>query len=190
MGDDPNIVVFSRPTPGGDRIAFGVCGVAVLAPLVYFWGFNDFAIPSLDDFSHTEIGLLTAWIMAGVSLLAVALRGGTLTVTIDRRQRQLSEVAKIGPFTAANKTAAFKDLGKPALFEQSGARFVIEVPVKGRVAVQIGIYNSRVEAEAVLRTIMTVLDVEEPLAEPVNPAAINALKSGTILPHGPGPLSF
>jgi hypothetical protein len=83
MVDDPNLVVFSRPTPDSDRIAFGICGVGALAPLLYFWGVNDFAIPDFEHLSHTEIGFLTAWVMAGVSLLAVelnALKAGSLAM--------------------------------------------------------------------------------------------------------------
>jgi hypothetical protein len=190
MADDTNILVFSRPTPFGDRMAFGICGVGALAPLLYFWGLNDFAIPDFEQLSHTEIGLLTVWLMAGVSLLAVALWGGTLTVTIDRKARQLHEVAKVGPFKAIDKTFAFKELGDPVLHEEA-RRFIVEVPVKGRVAVQIGVYAGRREAEAALGAVVKALDVAEPLAEPVSPAAINPLKSGSLLSHGPvGPLNL
>jgi hypothetical protein len=191
MRDEPNTVVFSRPTPVADRMAFGFCGAVSLAPLLYGWALNDFAIPSFERTSHVEIGLLVVWLMASISLLAVACWGGTITVTIDRKARTVSEVAKVGPLTAVNKTIAFKDVREPQAYPDTRNRFIVEVPVKDRTPIQIGDYATRAEAEAVLKTVIAALDVAEPLAHPVDPAAINPLKAASVAAHSPiGPIGL
>jgi hypothetical protein len=191
MVDDPNLVVFSRPTPGSDRIAFGICGAGMLAPLLWARSLGSLSLAHINQMGYFAFGLLAAWVMAGVSLLAVALWGGAITVTIDRKARELREVAKLGPLTAFSKSAAFKDLGQPMIYPERGRQFIVEIPVKDRVAVRIGAYRSRAEAEAVLQTAVAALDVAEPLAEPVSPAALNALKSGSLAMKGPlGPGGF
>jgi hypothetical protein len=185
MTDHANFLVFSRPTPVEDRIAFGICGAGSLAPLIYLWAYNHFAIPDFERLTPTEIGLLTAWLMGSLSMLAVAFRRGTITVTIDRRARTFSETAKVGPFKALDKTASFKDLGTPIMYADTRRRFIIEVPVKDRTAVRVGAYTTRVEAEDVLKALVAALDVAEPLPEAVDPAKLNSLKAASLAVRGP-----
>lgn len=190
MVDDPDIVVFSRPTPTADRVAFGIGGAFGVALLLWMWGLSGFSLDLLDNMNATMAGLLVAWVVGTVSLLAVAFRRGTITVTIDRKARSLSEVAKVGPFRAVDKTVAFKALGQPLLHDERGARFVVEVPVKDKIGIKIGTFRTRAEAEAVLQTVIAALDVEEPLSEPVSPQALGALKGAALLPQGPGTLGI
>jgi len=189
MVDDDSVLTFSRPTPISDRIAFAVLGAAALMIAAY-WSF--IAHDSLSDLSHTDIGLLGTGLVAGISLLAVAFRGGTITVTLDRMARQLHEVAAVGPFKAIDKTFPFKDLDKPVVREDVRARcFLLEVPVKDRVAIQINAYPTREEAERVLQSVSAILEGDEPLATPVSPAVLNPMKAGNILAQGPmGPLGL
>jgi hypothetical protein len=188
MADDPNIVVFSRLTPVAERIVFGIGGALSLTPLLEGWWVNHFAIPNFEHLTHAEIGLFAAWIFGSISLMAVSICGGTITVTIDRKARTLSEVVKFGPFTAIDKTAAFKELGEPLVYPHGSKFFTVEVPLKKRTSIQIGTYPTDTEAREVLATVIAALDVAEPLAEPVNPTAINPLKAAMLA--GRGPLGF
>jgi hypothetical protein len=156
MSDAHRRLVFERPKPAGDRIAFGLAaavslGLALFSLLVEL---HEHGVQGMLD----EAVLIGFLLLAGTGMAAVAWIGGTSIVVIDRNARTVDHRIARGPLPAINNGHPFRDIGAPViLFDPATRRFLVELPVKDRINIQIDAYLSETEAEAVRGQISAAL---------------------------------